>query len=347
MCAAKKNDEYRSYADFRKIKSAEDIGSCYVFFGDEDYLKEICVNELRRKLLTEDEETFNYHKFSSPTELDEISEAIESFPSFAEHSFIEVRDLDIFKLNEKNAETLIEILSDIPDYCCLVFVYSTIEFSPDKRRKKLYEALSSHAGLYEIAAQGQNMLINWIKRRFAANGQEISNEDCEYMIMLCGGLMTGLISEIEKITAYAAGKLISRSDIDAVVVPVLEAQIFKLSDMISEKKFNDAARLMSTLLQMNEEPMLLLGLIGSQCRKLYVTKLIKKRGGGVRDIMSELKLRMEYPAKLLSRNADNFSLAWCEDAVLACAETDYQMKNSPLDGETLLKSLFLRLVGER
>jgi DNA polymerase III delta subunit len=63
--------------------------------------------------------------------------------------------------------------------------------------------------------------------------------------------------------------------------------------------------------------------------------------------MNELKLRMEYPAKLLSRNVDNFSLEWCENAVLACAETDYQMKNSPLAGETLLESLFLRLVGDR
>ena len=63
--------------------------------------------------------------------------------------------------------------------------------------------------------------------------------------------------------------------------------------------------------------------------------------------MKVLDYKSEYPAKLLMNNASKFSLKWCENAVLACAEADYQMKNTPIDGEELLKSLFLRLAGDR
>jgi hypothetical protein len=41
--------------------------------------------------------------------------------------------------------------------------------------------------------------------RFAALGKEISPADAEYLIFLCGGLMTGHAAEIEKIGAFAKG----------------------------------------------------------------------------------------------------------------------------------------------
>lgn len=344
----KKAAAYLDYSDFKKIKTPEDTNGCFVIFGDENYIKENCLATLKKLALDGGDETFNYRRINGPNiDFDELVEAVEAFPSFAERTFVEVRDFDIYKCREEMAERLMALLADLPEYCCLVFFYSTLEFSADKRRKKFHETVTKAAKLYEINMQEQNQLIKWIQRRFAAAGQTISNDNCEYLIMLCGGLMTGLISEVEKISAYAKQKEISRSDIDAVAVPVAEAQVFKLSNAIAEKNFNEAAKLMGTLLQMNEHPVMILGLIGSQCRKLYVARLLKEQGGTVSRLMSMLDFRSEYPAKLLMNNAAKFTLAWCEKAVLACAETDYQMKNSSIDGEELLKSLFLRLAGER
>ncbi len=344
----KKAAAYLDYSDFKKIKTPEETSGCFVIFGDEDYIKESCLAQLKKLALDGGDETFNYRRLTGPNvDLDELSEAVEAFPSFAERTFVEVRDFDIYKCKEENTERLMSILADVPDYCCLVFFYATIPFSEDKRRKKFYEAVKKAAKLYEINMQEQNMLIKWIQRRFAANNQSISTDNCEYLIMLCGGLMTGLVSEIEKISAFANSKEISRSDIDAVAVPVAEAQVFKLSNAIAENNFNEAARLMGTLLQMNEHPVMLLGLIGSQCRKLHIARLLRDKGGSIAQLVKLLGFKSEYPAKLLMNNASKFSLEWCEKAVLACAETDYQMKNSSIDGEELLKSLFLRLAGER
>ncbi|MDD6189170.1 MAG: DNA polymerase III subunit delta [Clostridiales bacterium] len=344
----KKTSAYLDYSDFRKIKTPEEASGCFILFGDENYIKESCLSQLKNLALNGGDETFNYRRLNGPNiDLDELLEAVEAFPSFAERTFVEVRDFDIYKCKEEAAEKLMAILTDVPEYCCLVFIYATIPFSEDKRRKKLHEAVKKSAKLFEINMQEQNMLIKWIQRRFAAANQTISTDNCEYLILLCGGLMTGLISEIEKISAYAKQKEISRSDIDAVAVPVAEAQVFKLSNAIAENNFDEAARLMGTLLQMNEHPVMILGLIGSQCRKLYIARLMRDKGGSVTQLMKTLDFRSEYPAKLLMNNASKFSLSWCEKAVLACAETDYQMKNSPIDEEELLRSLFLRLAGER
>jgi DNA polymerase-3 subunit delta len=350
MAEKKQASPRLSFDDLRKLRDPADLAPCYLLCGDEDYLKENALEQLKKLTLAGGDETFNYHRLDGPNvDLDALTEAVEAFPSFAEKSFVEVRDFDLYKVKEDDgsAQKLLRLLSDLPDTCCLVFYYATIPFSEDKRKKKLHGAISAAVQVAEINKQSQGALLRWIDRRFAAHGQSISRENAEYLLLLCGELMTGLISELEKISAYAKGREITRADIDAVAVPVAEAQVFKLSDAIAGKRFDEAASLMATLLQMNEHPLMILGLIGSQCRRLYLAKLLAGQGVKEAKLMSVFGFRSEYPAKLLLGNARRFSLHWCEEAVLACGEADYLMKNSSADPEDLLRSLFLKLAGER
>lgn len=53
--------------------------------------------------------------------------------------------------------------------------------------------------------------------------------------------MTGLSQEIAKIGAYAKGEVITQRDIDAVADPVLSAEIFKMTDAVSQSDYNKAA----------------------------------------------------------------------------------------------------------
>ncbi len=348
--AEKKQSTRLGYEDLRKLKEPAQLAPCYLLCGDEDYLKENALAQLKKLALSGGDETFNYHRLDGPNvDLDELSDAVEAFPSFAEKSFVEVRDFDLYKVKEDDgsAPKLLRLLSDLPETCCLVFYYATIPFTEDRRKKKLNEAVKSAVNVVQIDKQSESALLNWISRRFAAHGQTISRDDAEYLILISGGLMTGLISEIEKISAYAGEKAVTRADIDAVAVPVAEAQVFKLSDAIAGKRFDEAASLMATLLQMDEHPLMILGLIGSQCRRLYLAKLLAEQGAKEGKLMNVFGFRSEYPARLLLNNARRFSRRWCEEAVLACGEADFRMKNSPADPEDVLRSLFLKLAGER
>ena len=49
--------------------------------------------------------------------------------------------------------------------------------------------------------------------------------------------MTGLSQEIAKIGAYAKGEVITQRDIDAVADPVLSAEIFKMTDAVSQSDY--------------------------------------------------------------------------------------------------------------
>ncbi len=259
---------------------------------------------------------------------------------------IEVRDYDLFKGDEEERKRLISILKELPEYCCLVFLFDTLEFKPDKRKKNLCEAIRNCAVSVEFPVQGQGELTRWVIRRFAAQKKEISQDDAAYLLFLCGSMMEGLINEIGKIAVYAKGSQITREDIDAAAVPVVEAQVFKMADAISAKQYDKAAELMYKLFQLNTEPIAINATIGYQLRRLYAARLAKDAGLGVTELM-ELLGDSDYRCRQYMRVCTGLSSEWYRNALRRCAEVDLRMKTGVGDSNRILISLFLQLAGDR
>ena len=122
------------------IKSGQP-GNLYVFHGEEMFLLHHYLDQLKKVVLDELTESFNFHRFNSENfELREFADAVENLPMMAERTMVQVDDIDLFKLNEDSRNKIAEILSDIPPYCTVVFTYETVQWKPDKRLKKLWEA---------------------------------------------------------------------------------------------------------------------------------------------------------------------------------------------------------------
>ena len=157
--------------------------------------------ELLRKKLTDPlTEEFNYHRFSTETfTLDALSDSVENLPMMAERSLVRVDDVDLFRLGEKDRERLIALLSDLPPYCCLVFAYGASEYKPDRRQKKLFEAISRNATVVEFPKQSQRDLTAWIIRHFKSHQKTITPELCAYLIDITGGAMSALGEKLRRL----------------------------------------------------------------------------------------------------------------------------------------------------
>lgn len=340
---AKENLDNSSFKEFKKAVRDKKLGQLYIFHGNEKYLMEYYLGEMKNILLGGGMEGFNYHPFDGKDlNIDSLSSAVLTLPVFSDRTLIVVRDFNIFKCEEKQKEKLEELLSDLPEYVCLVFIYDTIEFSPKKQ--KISEIIEKKGNIVKFDQQKQEDLIVWIKRRFSALGREIDNADAEYLIYLSGGLMSSLIPEIEKIAAYSAGK-IKKSDIDAVVIPVMDAIIFELTDAISERNFKKSWLILSELLKMKEDPIYILSFVGKQVRQMYSAKLALDRGKDAAYVSILWGIKHRYPAQLLLRSAKRITAEWCREAIKLCAETDFILKTSAKDKERELELFLLKLGG--
>lgn len=285
---------------------------------------------------------FNLHRLR-PADVNPraLEEAVDCLPMMAERTMVLVTDFDLFKAGERDREEYIRTLSQLPEYCCLVFVYDLLEYKPDARTK-LAAALKANGTAVNFQRQEQGDLVDWVRRRFKALGKEIDPRLALELISLCGDLMTTLIGEIEKVGAYARGPKITRADIDAVAAPQLDAVVFEMTDAIGAGSFDQAASVLGELFQMQEPPQKILWSLGRQMRQIYSARLALEGGKGSREVSALWGIK-PYPADKLMRSARRFTLGWCRQAVVRCAQTDLDMKSTGRDGQELLTTLLLEL----
>jgi DNA polymerase-3 subunit delta len=255
-------------------------------------------------------ESFNFHKLNTETfDLRTFADCVENLPMMAERTMVIVDEIDIFKMNDADRERMVEIISDIPEYCTVVFTYETTAFKPDKRYKKLYDAVERYGTVVEFQKQSQRDLVNWISRHFASAGKRIAPNLCVYLIDITDGTMTALSGEIAKICAYSGADEICKADIDAVVEPVLDAVVFQMTDMLSRQDYGMALMMLKQLLQMQQEPIAILGAIGGHFRRLGVARVLLDQGKTSTDLM-KLCAMGDYAAKKNMAAARNFSPAF-------------------------------------
>ena len=328
--SSKKEDGFKLISS--AINSGQ-IGSFYIFHGEERYLLERALIKLREKLCPDGQSSFNYKRFEGKDISFELLEnSIITFPMFAERTLLEIHDYNIFKGDER--QRFLEIFSDLPDYTCVVFIYNTIEYKPDGRQKINKEILK-HAQVIEFSAADQSRLITWIIRHFEDTGKKISIADAEYMALITGGLMTVLHSEIEKTAAFAVGDTVIRADIDAVVTPVLDAVAYKLTDALARREYVRASQLLSDLLEMREAPHKLIYSISQKMRQLLAARVCVENNLGVDGLMEMSGMKFEFQAKALMSSARETSISECKKFVLICCETAFALNSSGRPEESM------------
>ncbi len=327
--------------DLKKALSSGVLARCYVFYGEESYLREFYTKRLIDCVYPTAEEAADLVVLQGKgLKPDDLLDALESVSMLSTRKLVIVRDLDIGKPDAKLKET-IETL-DVPDEVTLLFVYDTLEYKPDTRTKS-YKHVASMAQLVNFEKQTEADLIPWLKRRFKALGKDINTDEARYLLFVCGASMTNLVQEVAKVASYAQAPVVSRADIDAVAAPVTETVVYALTDQLAAGRYDKAAATLNDLLAAREEPIMLLGLLGKQLRGLYAARLALETGRGEQGLSAVMGYRSSYQAKKMLDTARRLSLEWCRAAVTLAWQTDRQLKTSAVNKEDTLPFLLAQL----
>jgi DNA polymerase-3 subunit delta len=343
---AKYADSGAALQELKAALKAKTPARLYFFHGEEVFLLRHYLGQIKKLLIDDLTESFNYTRLNNENfSLQAFADAVEALPMMADNTMVQVEDIDIFKLPEGDRDKLTEVLSDVPDYCTVVFLFETVAWKPDKRYKKLWETVDRGGTVVEFAKQGQRDLIAWIGRHFASRGKRISTDLCAYLIDITGGTMTALAGEISKIAAYSGADEIKKSDIDAVTEPVMDAVVFHMTDAISRGDYGTAMLKLQQLLKMQEEPIGILGAIGGHFRRLSTARNLLDNGKNAGDLMKLCGMQ-DYAARKAMDAARRFRPEFCRRASQLVLETDYRMKTSFDDRQRLLEMLVLQLAQE-
>lgn len=167
--------------------------------------------------------------------LDEVSVA----PFLAERRLVAVDGVPKF------AKEDIEVLTaNLHPQTILLFA----DPAPDKRLGGT-KALMEAADTKTFALLEGKALHDWARQAAAEHGSSIDQPALTALLAEVGDDQEFLETEIAKLAAYAGAKGITRADVDLLAVPALEGVVWKITDMISAGRRDDALRYARRILQ--------------------------------------------------------------------------------------------------
>lgn len=312
------------------------IKKCYLFYGEEAYLKKQYAKKLRDAVVPEND-TMNETVFrENKIDVKELLSICSTMPFFAERRFVYVVDSGFF---EKAPEELLKGLQEIPDTTCLLFSETKVD-----KRGKLYKFINKSGYAAEFTLPDANTLKQWVLSKIKKEGKKITRQDLEHLMSLLPEDMNRINLELEKLFCYTLDKeILTTREIDAILCRQLENQIFEMISSISAGKEKKAIERYYELLELKEAPLKILALLVREFRILYDTKTASMQGVPSKEIASKLHMN-PYIIKKYVQSCTGFELRKLGAALKKCADTEERIKTGKITDTLGVEVLIVQLL---
>ena len=212
-----------------------------------------------------------------------------------------------------------------------------IAVSYSDNKSKLFEYLTGKPN------QAQNFKLlkeyeikNWARKFLNSFEVVLASDAMDYIISNSGNDLWKLDGEIRKIAAYKIQGIITVSQVEELIAPGRDYNIFELTDALAKKNKSKALLALHRALDSGEKPTELIGLLGWQVRNLLRFKSSPNAKP------SDLKLHPFVLEKLKS-SAKFFSVDELNKIMSKIINLDLAFKTSDLDEKTALSLLISEL----
>ena len=113
---------------------------------------------------------------------------------------------------------------------------------------------------------------DYIKEAF--KGYKIDQETQNYLLEVCGNNLDHLGNEINKLQLYREDKIITKKDIDLIVVKKLDNTVFDFINAIVQKNKKDSLKIYQELINYGNEILPLIIMLSNQFRLIYQVKVL-------------------------------------------------------------------------
>lgn len=304
----------------------------YLLFGEEDYLKRMYRNSLKKAILA-DSDDINYSYFEGRNiDILQIQEIAGTLPFFSDYRAIVIEDSGLFK----SASSLPDYLVDVPGSTVIIFVEKEID-----KRNRLYKFVNKEGIVVEMKQMKDADTRRFIAVMLKENGRQMHKNTAEYFLQQIGNSLSNITNEIDKLVSYTYGRSeITADDIDAICCVQVTGRIFQMIDYAVMGKRDKALRLYHDLLELRESPVSILYLITRQFNILLQVKELA--GLPQNGIASKLQLP-PFTIEKYIKQADRFENQRLKEMLDECVEMEYRYKCGMIDVQTGVEILLIGL----
>ena len=230
-----------------------------------------------------------------------------------------------------------DALTTLPPSTELVFV-------EDELRKNGVglKTAGSTASVEQFEVTRGQALDIWIAERFRAEGATVAPAAVQRLADLIGGHIRLLAQEITKLSLYANGRQIEPADIDLMVAPAREANIFAAVDAVLDSQPSEALRAIHQLLDEGNSIHYLLTMLARQTRMTLVAQDMMNSRAPEPDIAKRIGVREgSFPLRKTLQQARSHPYGYLEWIHRQLLEADVGFKTSAVGDERAAAELLV------
>jgi len=205
------------------------------------------------------------------------------------------------------------------------------------KKDKLFLNLKKYGKCQEFQLLGGERLKSWVKREFKKYQTQVDPVALEELINFVGNDLWQMENEIKKLICLKK-PLLSSQDVEILVRPKLEADIFKIIDALAQKNKKKALQLVQENLLKENKPLVILNMINFQFRGLLIAKTLMEEGKTLDDFL-ELSILKPYPTRKCWYASIGFSLSQLKKIYQKIFEADLSIKTGKIQLEEAIKIL--------
>ncbi len=340
---AKKND----IMTLKEQLNMNKLQKLYLFYGEEEYLKEHYIQKIMDMVPDGGLEEFNRIKIEGTANYSIYDDAFEGMPMMTDRRILLIRDSNIFIVQRKGG--LIPPNDDekafwenkfsrLSDDTVVIFCEKNVD-----ARSTLFKSAGKVGFTVKCEYLPPAEAVSWAVREAKAKGKKLEADVAQYLIDVIDPGLNSLSNELNKLINFC-DEIIYKSDIDRVVSKSMTVKIFDMVDGIIAGDTQKVFSIINNLRTQKESAFGILYLIYSNMEKMLRLKLANATSQN--EAHSILGGSPWLAGKLVS-NARHFSVVQLTHFVTRVPEIDMEIKNGKIAEWDALEQYIFEALGKK
>jgi len=280
--------------------------------------------------------------FEAPAKLDGLRRSVMEVPLFDAERTILVRDpAQLGASARRGADppaALVALLEDVaPTTSLCIVAHARIP-----TQNPVPAAVRKLGGrvIYHAALKGRE-LRTWVDAAVRERGLKLPAGGAEHLLRTVGADLGALSSEMDKLSALAATRPLTRQDMDRLVAGDDPAELWGVLEQLLGPSPGRGAATLAALLDEGRSSQYLLGILAGQARDLLLAQALLQARRSAASLALELRIP-EWRAERLARQARNVPASVVADWIRELHAADRRAKAGEITDSEALRVFALR-----
>ena len=257
-----------------------------------------------------------------------------------------MKDFPLDSFYSADKERFESWIKNMPETTVAVFWQDTTDINPKKNTKwkNVISVFTKYGESVCLDKMDRNSLAKTVASGLKKRGITVDKQVAFYLIDTVGDDLNILLNEVEKLADYKKSGELTYSDIDAVCIKSLEANVFDLSKALLSKNLAKSLTILNKLFQDKEKPELILGALSSNFVDMYRVKasiLAGKNADFFKDYYNYKNV--EFRLRNAQRDCRSLDMTQLKRCIELLEGADEKIKLRTSDEKTVLEKLLVEL----